>query len=316
VNIDWSQLFELSTGNLGGMNFNEREDVYGNAPAGMFTEEFLPVHFMLDENACRAGTTVRAENDPVPAGDGSIQHLRFSDGMQATLKVQLWEADPGPTTSYPYKPAEGLQLLYGVDFLNRFLRDLVNSPGDPLAGDGQGRLAWSTDVPAFPYRMLDKIKLLSAPVWQKEDRVYTCEFTVDSPFPYALDLTEFQDDSWPSTLSNWGSAPTYPVWIIEPSNTIETLYYFTIRNDTYDLEIVYDADLPGASGVAPGDFIEINTFKNTAYLNGDGANMKPGIDIENSDFFPLFYGDNNIIVSAPGTFDPPTVICLWNYAYW
>lgn len=78
---------------------------------------------------------------------------------------------------------------------------------------------------------------------------------------------------------------------------------FTLSNDTTDLMIVWDANLPGASPLGGGDYIEIDTFRGVAYLNGDGANEKVGIVVAQTDFFPLVPGANVVSLSGAASVD-------------
>jgi hypothetical protein len=88
---------------------------------------------------------------------------------------------------------------------------------------------------------------------------------------------------------------------------------FVLSNVTTGLDIVYDDSLPGAVSVASGHYIEIITFANTVYLDGDGPSRKAGIDIRNSDFWQLEVGDNDVEITANST--APDVDILWQAAW-
>jgi hypothetical protein len=97
----------------------------------------------------------------------------------------------------------------------------------------------------------------------------------------------------PDTLTNAGTAPMYPVFqVFGPTS------FFSIGNLANGLQFVYDASLPGASAIGSGDYAEITMFRNTIYLNGDQDNLKPGVNILLSDFFPLEVGDNIVTITG------------------
>jgi hypothetical protein len=255
--------------------------------------------YLLDATACDAGAEIRDTKENVPQADGSLLHRRFYTGYDCKLAMSYWE---NATTPACEDVATDMH-----DDMMRCLRSLQ---------DGDGRLLWTPTGKA--QRMFDAIRLLDRmtlrPQGSEQGLLLGASFTLDTPFPYAQDaaetVTDFSGSNLTQTLDNTGSAPFYPVWKI-----YGPIFYFTISNVTTGLDIIYDADLPGAVGIGGGDYAEIDTFRNTIYLNGDGANLKPGIDIENSDFFPLAVGDNQITVSGEGTFPAPDVDCLWQPAW-
>lgn len=277
--VEWSVPFTLQT---------PEDDITFNV--------FSDRAYILEPTACDAGADVRDTKDNVPQADGSILHQRFYTGYECKLTCSYWENDEALACESLAREMH--------DNLMRALRSLQF---------GAGRLVWTPSGAAN--RMFDEVRLLvRATVRPQDSTMIVVDFTLDTPFPYAQDETEttthFDDASDTQTLTNNGSAPFYPVWKV-----YGPVCYFTISNVTTGLDIIYDADLPGAVCIGGSDYVEIDTFRNTVYLNGSSSNLKSGIDITNSDFFPLDVGDNIITISGEGTFSPPDVDCLWQAAW-
>jgi phage-related protein len=151
--------------------------------------------------------------------------------------------------------------------------------------------------------------LLSYPVEsQQPGSPYEVSFTVDCALPYAEDLTQstIALDSTGVTVTNYGNRPTYPVWKLNGPFTQQSLTNMTTGDVFY-----YDENFPGAPNIGAGEYIEIDTFRNTAYKNGSGANCKPGIDMELSEFFSVAPGSHTLVLSSPGS----TGTALWNNAW-
>ena len=71
--------------------------------------------------------------------------------------------------------------------------------------------------------------------------------------------------------------------------------------------IVYlGPSLPGGQSIGGGEYAEIDTFRNTIFLNGDEDDLAAGVVIEDSDFWGLEVG-NNVLDSSGPNFD-----VLWN----
>lgn len=251
--------------------------------------------FMLDALQCAGGVeSIRAEKYSIPAADGSYLRKRFTAGYILHLVMDLYQPGEPPsfkpacsTLGAPTSPTATSM----TDTLSRHLRSILN---------GGGRFIWTPSVPGAAPRLLDDLWLLSPPVPTISPSKTTIAFDLDTRFPYAIDFTQivtsFDSADPTETLTNIGTAPFWPVWkIYGPCNG------FTIVNDTTDEVIVGDKDLPGASAIPGGSYLEIDTFRNTAYLNGDGANYLPFIDVEESTFFALAVGANDIIIEDDGS---------------
>lgn len=234
--------------------------------------------YLLREDACSLNTDVRSTKDNVPQADGSILHCRYLTGMEMNLTVQLWENQANPA-------CDQLQQEM-MDTLMGYLYGLLN------AGDNQGRISWTPNggsSATSTQRMLDDIRLLTYPVETHTGVLAELAFTVDCALPYAEDLTQLAP-SIPGTVVNAGNRPTYPVWQIYSGN-------FILTNTTTGDTFAFDDSQPGCPDVGAG-YVEIDTFRNTAYLNGNLANLKPGIVMDSSDFFSIPPGTHTI--TCPG----------------
>jgi phage-related protein len=182
---------------------------------------------------------------------------------------------------------------------------------------GGGRLIYSPV--GLNTRIADDLQLSGTVVDLTEVAAGTgVTFTLESQFPYTYDYDQTETvltaGSPTADLINDGSIPFLPVAkIYGPFDD------FVLQNaDALDAlgnpkQIVYDDTLPGAVAVGGGDYIEISFFHNTVYLNGSGANRKAGINIIESDFFPLVVGDNHLTITSGGT--APDTHILWQPAW-
>lgn len=251
--------------------------------------------YLLIQDGCDFSLTVRSTKDDVPQADGSILHTRFMTGAEMTLTVQLWE-------SLNEIACSGDLLVEMLDELSGALRSLLN------AGDNEGRLAW--DVAGGNTRMLDDVRLLAYPVFAPGPPP-TVTWTLDSEFPYAQDLTQICTvvaDGDTETISSNGTAAYDPVYLVNvPSCSLPYTgdaaavhdFTITVESDFGTQQFVYDDSLPGADPIsAGGHYAEINTFRNTIVEDGDGANLKAGVDELNSEYPQFFPGDNDVTIEG------------------
>lgn len=275
---DWSVPFELTSALYSGTDL----PINTAAATGIY---------LLRPDGCSLATSVRATKEDMPQASGSILHPRYLTGMEMTLVVQLWE------TTQVAACNETSQVM--LDEIMGYVAALLN------AGDNQGRIVWTPDGESS--RMLDDIRLLTYPEESITDGGITeLTFTVDTRFPYAMEETELQvvlDAS--EVVTNLGNTYTYPVIRVNGTFT-----GFTLSNTTTGAQLVYDGTRPGATGVTSPSYIELDMFRNTAYLNGSGANMKAGIDPLLSEFFPLAPGANTITLTGA-----PSGLALINGAW-
>lgn len=263
---NWSEPMSLTSPG-GNLEFNT--DL---ANGGRYVVVPRKSHFDLD---------VRATKNNLPQFDGSALHHRFLTGAEMVLAIQLWEAAGGENSIPDNIACEDL-LTEMLDDLSRSFRALLN------AGDNQGRIAW--EVAGANERMLDDIRLLVYPAEDLEGPVVEVIATVDSRYPYALDLTP-QFVNGAAVITNNGTADTYPVYrVTGPTSS------FTIANTTTDEQLVYSG-----TAIAGGHYAEIDTSRDTIYLDGSGADLLSEVDIINSLWPRLAIGANTITFSGSGT---------------
>ncbi len=240
--------------------------------------------FLAVATKCRVQRSLRVTSDPIPQGDGQILHRRFSDGIELTIALELWkvvDTDNG-------EPACGEDLRIMLEHLGLYLQAILN---------GRGRWFW-TPSGYGDDRMLDECRWLIDVSRELDGKRTTVTFTIDSPFPYFIDATEqfgsdtLIADGGTAILTNAGNHETYPV--IEAYGTTSAFSVINeslVDQDGNPLAIIY-----AGTTITTPDYAEIDVFNNSIYLNGNQANLKAGIDAENTDFFYLRPGDNEITV--------------------
>lgn len=247
--------------------------------------------YKFDQSGCDAGADLRVTVNDIPQADGSILGRVFAEGYRMRLAIQLWEADD--------QPACDTILREMADALALHLWALR----DPDSG---GRIQWEPS--GADTRMLDQIKIIEREqITFESGSICTVTFALATRYPYAMDLTETTTTITSGNgdvITNSGTAEFWPVFkVYGPTSS------FTLENTTQDLRIIYDASLPGGFGISGGSYVEIDTFRNTAYIDGNMANAKPNIDMERSDFWSLTPGVNTINMTGAD------VDILWNNAW-
>lgn len=272
---DWTVPFEL------------RSSVFAGAVTLPFNTQTARGIYLLRPDGCSLENVVRLTKEYAPQQDGAILHRRFVGGMQMNLAVQLWENERDV--------ACGDLLQEMSDNLGGYLYGLLN------AGDNEGRIVWSPaggSSVSSTRRMLDDIRLFTYPVpITNPDTAVEIPVAFDCSLPYAEDETQL-GPSIPGAVVNNGNRPTYPVWKLFGAFSSVTMT--ATFPDTTTAEWTYDGTLPGASTIGGGDYIEIDTFRNTLYKNGAGANLKPGMVMTSSKFFTLPPGSTTIGVTYSG----------------
>lgn len=252
--------------------------------------------FKLVPQTCSAVIPVRVTDDDIPQGDGQITHERFFAAYELTLVIQLWANDAC---------AAGDDAQEMADMLARVYRGIPRQVSD-LA---EGRVYWTPD--GSPQRMLRSIVLSEALAWNLTDAgLIEATFKVKSQYPYAWDAAE-TTTALSATLTNTGTADMWPVIKVYGASSAFTITNPAVVDDEGNpLSIVYvGAANPGGSSIASGDYVEINTFNNTMFLNGNGADYTAGLDVLNSDYFPIAVGANPITISGA------TADVLWQDAW-
>jgi hypothetical protein len=234
--------------------------------------------YLLVPSGCDMWQDVRAQQLNIPQADGSLIQERFFTGTRLRLLVSFWDGDE----------------VACDDALTRMVDTLSKHAASMLKAALSGRFLW--DPEGDDVRLLDYMQLSDRMQFDWSNPDTRATLTFDSPFPYAIDFTQISSTfSGSQVLNNVGNTVMYPVFQVTGGGA------FTISNDTTDLSIVFTGSYSG--------FAEIDTFRNTIYENGDGANLKDGLDVENSDFFGLVPGNNVISISGG------TVTVLWQAAW-
>lgn len=301
---EWAVPFELVT-QFGTLPINQPLDSSGTR------------RFQLVPSKCTAVLPVRTTDDDVPQGDGKIAHRRWRSGYQAHLAIEPFGTYD--SASGQGDPACEGDLVEMLDLLGLHLNEMVRTGQIP---GPNARLIW-TPSGGGGNRMFDRLQLLgmSPPEEVGGDLGGTLvEFDIDSAFPYYIEETETDTtiaDGATATITNVGNADVFAVFEMYGPFDGFTLVNHSVQDlDGVDLQLVYDSSLPGAVAVGGGgDYVEIDSFRETAYLNGDGANRKGGIDWRVSDFFPLVPGDNEIEVNFTGAGGGTEVVCKSNGAW-
>lgn len=248
IGIEWEVASSLTT-TAGTLNFNTFPGL------------------ILDPSQCQATKDIRPPKTPVPGGDGDLIHRRFQTGYVYDLVVKAFETDSLPSCT------SDARLLF--ENLALHLYAMLNDAG---------RYCW-TPTGYGDNRALDdarwfsgvKVTLTTGGIWQ-------AEFQIDSPFPYVIDLTQTSPTIVGSgPLTNSGNTAFYPVIkVLGPVGAAHGqgggFNGFSVINDTLLQGIIYDAGRPGAIGWDVGSYAEIDTYKGTIFLNGDGADLSAGID--------------------------------------
>lgn len=250
--------------------------------------------FLVNQEGSDHWNELRSTSQDIPQFDGSLQFERFTGGSLIRLKIELW---------FNGSPACDSDLREMVDLLQQHLYSLIKQPMS-------GRLFWTPDGAAV--RLQDFIRMASRVQWAwPAGQATSCTVLLDSPFPYAIDFTQTLTNIVASdVLDNTGNTQMFPVFkVYGPAAT------FVLSNDTTDLQIVFDDSLPGAAAIpGSGAYLEIDTFRSTAYMTTDGgltfSNYKPGIDVELSDFWGLYPGNNAVSLTTA-----PSVDVLWQAAW-
>ena len=296
---DWSVPFTLTSAVYSATPLDINTPVVFTAGTGIF---------LLRPDGCTLTNQVRQTKDFVPQADGAILHRRFTGGMEMNLAIQLWENDT--------QIACDTLLQEMLDDLMGYLYNLIN------AGDNEGRISWvpsGGSSTASTGRMLDDIRLLSYPAEsQQPASPYEIAVTVDCALPYAEDLTQATPgiSGGGGTVINYGNRPSYPVWQVY--NASGANLAFTLTNTTTGDSFSFDDTLPGCADIASGQYVEIDTFRNSVTKVAAGpvlSNVAAGVVMTTSDFFSIPPGSNTITLVATTGSIGGSSRCLINSAF-
>lgn len=243
--------------------------------------------YVHDPANCDVGLTVRSTVQNIPQGDGDLVHARWKSGYVLKLVWQLWDAGQIALGATRREMYEELML-----HLNAIL-------------NADGRYQWTPTGASD--RFVDGLRLLEWPdPTVATNPLKQVAVTLDTRFPYAIDAAQTTVTVGASTtVTNDGNVPFYPVIKVYGAFTAFTLTNESVLDDDGNpLQIVYDDSLPGAEAVDAGHYAEITTFGGgKVYLDGSGDNLKKGINVLESEFFPLAPGDNTITLSGAESAD-------------
>lgn len=232
--------------------------------------------YRLNPKKCVGRRGIRVTTDPIPQGDGEIFHDRFATGSEVQLCFQLWNGE---------EIACDDPLVEMYDDLRGQLWSLLR----PRTGGG--RVIWTPSGQSA--RMLDnaRLKELNDPEEDQDTGATEVTAVIDSPFPYAISLAQdLVTISGSGTITNNGNVEFWPVIKLYSDGGV-------ITNNELGLSLTIEAGCLGG-----GTYIELDTFRNTAYVDGDQANAKPCLAVLVSDFFPILPGANEITASQPCDF--------------
>jgi hypothetical protein len=277
--------------------------------------------YLLDPSRCQAGAARRVTRHNIAQADGEITHRKFKSGHVIELVIQLWQHAQKYESGREGQPAcDGILRAMG-DLLALHLNSIENA---------DGRLQWTPSaIPGQSQpvdRMFDKVRSLGpsgqgqqgfvSVIAEKDSGspLTTVTFALLSPFPYAMDAPQTTTNiATGATVTNGGDSNFWPVLrVYGPTNGFTITNTSALDDTGNPLKLVYDSTLPGAQSILSGHYAEIDTFRSTVYLDGSGANLKAGIDVANTDFWPLVPGANVLTVSG---YTGSTINMLWQNAY-
>lgn len=251
------------------------------------TSADAPKLWQIQPEGYKIVPSLRVTADNLSMGDGSVLHPRWKTGLVATFTVAFLKSLGGAAV----EPACGAMLREMNEELVLHLNAIRDYANDAV----QGRLLWTPTGLGGSRRMLTDVQVLAWPEPGRDGLEKQVTFAIETPFPYAIDLTETQTeiaDGATVTINNPGNVEFKPVIRVNGATSS-----FTIENVTIDRQINYDDSQPGASPVGTA-YAEIDHFQGTIRQNGDGDNLIAGIDPTTTDFFSLAVGDNEIFVSG------------------
>jgi hypothetical protein len=277
--------------------------------------------FQLDPAKCQAGAARRITRNNIAQADGEITHRKFKTGFVIELNAILYERIGSGAI-----PACGGTLRQMGDMLSEYLEATANNDAQLLFWPSR----WPATGPIPLPRMMDMARAMGpsgndssgssfvSVVTEKdpEGPQVDVTFAFLSPLPYLTDFMDYPTTpdatvTWASgaqTVPNDGNTDYYPtVRVWGPADGFELVNYSILDDAGNPLTLVYDDTLPGAIPIASGNYLEIDTFRNSAqiHLPGGGTdNGLPGIDVRQTDYWTLAPGNNDIFMlwyGGPGT---------------
>lgn len=222
--------------------------------------------------------TLRASVENAPQRPGGIVHRALFGPRYPGLSTLLHGATPEDVATFEDEIKQACASILAADG-----RLLFTPPGKPQ----RFMTVRAYDVVEFAPVVTGStfgepqgfLKIGTIPLVAEDDAAYTYT-EVDT------DIT----DGGSATITNAGTVDSYPVYEVYGPFT-----GFIITNATSGGALTYSGDT-----VASGDYVEIITRLETAFLNGTGADKARYIDWIASNFDPLQPGGNLIEVGFSG----------------
>ena len=219
--------------------------------------------------------------DSLSQMDGASIQPPYIDGMVATFTLKYLVS---PTVAVPKEPgpACGADLVTMNEILMGALNSLRAYPSSP----DDGVFTW--DPPGALARSLVAVMLGA---WPEPDLtagppLVKAKVVLASPYPYANDGIVSVTIGAGSNGNVINSGNTTWQGIVQINGPVTNTCVVT--NTTTGMEIAYNAGLPGASAIASGHSVYVDTFYGTAYLDGNPANdYIAGIDPSLSDWWGI-----------------------------
>lgn len=286
-NIEWSVAHELRT-----------------PYASILLNETAGYRYMIQADSYEIVPSMRVTQDAISQANGSVLHPRWKTGLVATVKVAYDITEDahtsGPVAESETSPACGADLRYMHEQLTGALNSILRQTG------GQQRLIW-TPTGYGDRRMLDEIQVLGwpTPEFDLDGTEALVTFSVESPFPYAIDETQTTTAiAGSGSVTNAGNCEFSPVVkVYGPTSAFTVTNTSDLDDDGNPRAVVYDGTRPGAVSIGPAQYAEIDFFRGTIILNGNISDLVAGIDPIQTDFWHLLPNTANAITITGATCD-------------
>lgn len=267
-------------------------------------------YLLVPEKCSMQVDHLRVTTDDVPAGDGGIARKTWESYYTCSLGIQYWIGE-GVASSVIACAGDRRKMH---DDLMAHLYALIR-PDIADLDAGNCQLFWTPSMTedeidgsegTLDDRLLHRITLVNYSAADDGEGAFEIQVEFRTELPYVLDktlLTETQGGAATFTLTNPGTSAMWPVFRVHASSDVDSFELSNIGSGlgfgTADYGLFWDGGQLGVEPLPAGEYIEIDSFHNTMYRS-DGANQEAGLDIEVSEFWPLFPGDNDLRFIAPG----------------
>lgn len=250
------------------------------------------------------GASIRSPNEVRPQRDGGLLHPFYRGTRVATIEGEIV-----PNTREARADMEDLlrsvtQSILRTDGSWRYLPSNATGTTDP------------DDYREIIPRLLEPVEILTQ---DSAIKTFTIPLIAESPYARSLGThSDYYDiaSGASTTITNAGNAPYWPlIKVYGPAAT------FTISNGNTDPDDPFAAsesivhwDGLGHT-VTNGDFLHCLMDFERLYRDSDGGSELRYVDFSETDFFPLWKGDNEISFDASGI-GGATKIRVYAYDGW